>query len=81
MPSKLQRLGKEEVERRVKIKRRLRLKNKIKSGFIKLILLASLSLNAYYLSIPYHEEILTNINEIYSKVAPIVENLINQLPL
>lgn len=79
--SKLQKLGKEEVERRLKAKRKFRLKRNIKSGSGKMLLLASLCLNVYYLSLPYHEEILTNIIEIYQKVAPVVENLINQLPL
>jgi len=81
MASKLQKIGKKEVERRVKVKRDMRTKRKIKSGFTKIILSASLCLNLYYLSLSYHGEILTNISEIYYKVASILENLIKQLPL
>ncbi len=79
--SKLQKLGKEEVQRRVKIKQNLRFKRNVKSSSNKVILTSSIALNIYLLSRPYHEKILTNINEIYLRVAPIVEALINKLPL
>lgn len=81
MPSKLQKIGKAEVARRVKVKQRLRFKKRAKSVFGKTLLLVSLLCNVYYISIPYHEEILTYISKTYQRVAPLVETLISKLPL
>lgn len=81
MASKLQKLGKEEVARRIKLKKKIRLKKSIKSSSIKVTFIASLLLNIYFILIPYHHTILTNILEYYSKIAPIVESLINKLPI
>lgn len=81
MKSKLQKIGKDEVKRRVKIKRKIKRKKRVKSFLAKSLLLSSLLANVYYLSLPYHLQILTNITEIYKQVAPILESLLTKLPL
>lgn len=74
-------LTKEEIQKRIKSKQKLKRKRKIKAGLSKLVFRISVLTNIYFLSMPYHEQILTNIYETYNKVAPILENLINKLPL
>lgn len=81
MASKLQRLGKEEIARRIKVKRKIARKRKIKSFLAKSLLYSSLAGNVYYVSKPHHLLLLTNISETWQKIAPILENLANKLPL
>lgn len=70
-----------DYEQRVANKKKLRKKKNMKNRVSKTTLYSSIVLNIYYVSIPYHVQILTNITETYHKIAPILENLINKLPL
>ena len=74
-------LSKEDIQKRIKSKQKIRKKKKIKSWFNKTIFRISVLTNIYFLSMPYHDEILTNISDTYNKALPIVEALINKLPL
>lgn len=81
--SKLQRLGPEEVARRVKIKQKIRKRRDLKKKINSISVYGNVGLLIYIAHL--HGKLvptLTNIYEtIVSKVAPIVESLINQLPL
>ena len=81
--SKLQKIGKEEVARRIKLKQKIRKKRNIKKKLNSISVYVNVGLLLYITHL--HDKLIPTLTNIYetivSKVAPIVESLINQLPL
>lgn len=78
--SKLQRLGKEEVARRVKIKRRKRMMLSIKIKLAKLSVLLNLGLVLHVSHL--HGTLIPFLTNIYvNYVAPIMESILDKLPI
>ena len=76
--TKLQRMGKEELARRVKAKQRKRFFLKIQTGIYKCSLYLNLMLTLVIAH--YHNLLIPFLTNTYEKIAPILESLIKQLP-
>jgi len=69
------------IQERLKAKRKLKLKRKVYGKAHNLLLILSMTGNIYFISEPYQVKIIDYVVDLYFKVAPIVESLINQLPI
>jgi hypothetical protein len=69
------------VQQRIKAKRKMKFKRKVKDKAYVLITILSMTGNIYFISEPYQEDIINYVVDLYYKVAPIVESLVNQLPI
>jgi len=69
------------VQQRIKAKRKLKFKRKVRDKMYIIVTILSMTGNIYFMSEPYQEQIIDYVVDLYNQVAPIVESLINQLPI
>jgi hypothetical protein len=69
------------VQQRIKAKRKLKFKRKVRDKMYIIVTILSMAGNIYFMSEPYQEQIIDYVVDLYNQVAPIVESLINQLPI